>query len=260
MTKKEFPEISKKETMLAGLYYNPYNLEEALLFSEENNLSENKILGSRSDLEFIEIKNGGAGIFKDRSEYEKGDLFINRERAAYLVDSFLGFNFVPPTVIRDIKGKRGSFQQFVTDAKTTYEVKKEEIPKEELMKLDIFDFIIRMRDRSGLNVLVKRNKIYAIDHELAFNTTGGGSDFFFPPHLADVPLPEEVIVGLENFTRSAENQATLRDLLNELLPEKEVEITFRRIHAIQQLISGKGFLSSTDIEVLQIIAKQDKEE
>ena len=176
------------------------------------------------------------------------------ERAAYLVDKFLGFNLVPPTTIRSIDGEIGSLQQFIPDAqeitvlsgayaKTKME---NEERKKELIKLWIFDYIIWNKDRHGGNVLIKDKKVYAIDNGLAFSTSSLGYwqsyEYFF-----NQPVPDEVIGALEKFypiesegpVNEAveavwrENERVLRDLLLELLSEQDVSACLGRMRLIR---------------------------
>ena len=94
--------------------------------------------GGINETDFVRIEGDGSGVLK--KVREKG--CANRERAAYLIDRFLGFNFVPPTVL---KGEREVLQEFVEDAETadTYgkRAKKETgvsrlpIPKDQILKL-----------------------------------------------------------------------------------------------------------------------------
>lgn len=66
---------------------------------------EGKLLGGIvGSARFVELKDDGSAVYKphDTHEGEKRIELINKERAAYLIDRFLGFNFVPPTVVREL--------------------------------------------------------------------------------------------------------------------------------------------------------------
>ena len=178
-----------------------------------------------------------------------------RERAAYLVDKFLGFNLVSPTTIRNIDGEVGSLQKFIFDAEELKTLEgfyykefntRTEERKQELIKLWIFDYIIWNKDRHGGNVLIKDKKVYAIDNGMAFSRAFSVeykpyTTFF--NHL----VPSEVIEALEKFypieseepVNEAveavwrENERVLRDLLLELLSEKEVSACLGRMRLIR---------------------------
>lgn len=100
--------------------------------AEEKNLREISIIeSSKRGLEgyadFYETKDCKGGVFK---EGKRGS--IRSERAAYLVDKFLGFDLVPTTVIKTIEGKEGSFQRFIPDARTGLELSNASIPRDGL--------------------------------------------------------------------------------------------------------------------------------
>jgi len=150
--------------------------EEDILKSYEK--KESRLLrGVLNKVLFVELKDDGAGIFKPKSGEHEGlrkvvqaGTYFRRERAAYLVDRFLGFGLIPPTVIREIDGEIGSMQQFIPDAKTEYQVSKDELAgdssQQQLMKLWILDYIICSSDRK--DNLFKDGKIWAIDNGLSF--------------------------------------------------------------------------------------------
>lgn len=208
---------------------------------------------------FVELKDDGSGIFKPkekeryglRNNIESGTCY-RRERAAYLVDRFLDFDLVPPTVIRKLDGQEGSMQQFVQDAKMPYqmdrgELLKNETTRDQLMKLWIFDYIVFNSDRHDANLLAKNDKIYAIDNELTFgdNYTKHYREFY------DEELPKEALDKLENFAGWQNGLNLLKDLLLELLSEKEVEALFKRIENIRSMIKmGQGKIRSKDSKKL----------
>lgn len=141
----------------------PRTQEEEILERGER-ISSAKLDGGSGSVYFVSFKNDGDGVFKPKSGSEK-------ERAAYLVDRFIGFDFVPPTVVRTIDGERGSVQKFIADAKEICDTPQEERDsryKPDLIKLWIFDYIIWNADRHGGNALVKNGKVYAIDHGYTF--------------------------------------------------------------------------------------------
>lgn len=83
--------------------------------AEEKNLRVIDIIPSTKrqlseDVFYYETTDGIGGVFKPGYRYKS-------ERAAYLVDKFFKFDLIPTTVIRNIEGKEGSFQQFIPNAK-----------------------------------------------------------------------------------------------------------------------------------------------
>ena len=216
---------------------------------ESGDIEKNSPLKGYSYLEFVKIKDDGSGIFK-REEEDKKE--VNRERAAYLVNLFLGFDFVPPTVLRRIGEKYGSVQQFIENGKVASMVQKEDIPKEELLKLNIFDYIINNGDRHKKNYLIRDGKIVAIDHGVAFSYYSGLSDHSKAnwSRTMGVAISQEIKDKLALFVSSESKGRILKDLLYELIDEKNVKLIFKRAEAIHDVISKDGSVSQTKLDDL----------
>jgi len=234
------PQEIKKEK----LDFFPSTPEEEILKSREK-IGKEILRGGANYSEHIKLKDDGSGIFKPKRGEKKrlrcveGGTFYKRERAAYLVDKFLGFELVPPTIIREIEGEVGSFQQYIQDAKSGYEVDKNEIKMVEMIKMRVFDYIIWNTDRFGSNFLVKGKKLWAIDNGLSFCRESAANGFF--PIGLNVLLnqyiPQEVIDKLEKFFSWDDGKKILKDLLLELLDKDEVDACFKRMEIITDLIS-----------------------
>lgn len=195
---------------------------------------EGELLGGIiGDARFVKIRDNGGGVFKPHSRYEndRKRSFVSRERAAYLISRFLGFNFVPPTVIKMVDGKEGSLQEFVEDAQIGGEVEYEEIDQHERAKLNIFDSLIANVDRHCGNYLVKDGKIFAIDHGYTLDLGGLTSGF-------DIDnVPSDIAGKLRKFVESEEQKSILRDLLVELLGESVAGQFIKRVNAFVESIN-----------------------
>jgi hypothetical protein len=208
---------------------------------------------------FVELKDDGAGVFKPANsevayrEHAEAGTYYKRERAAYLVDKFLGFNLVPPTVIRKINNQDGSFQEFIPDAKTYSECQfsdseedREQIQgdtwRSEAIKLWIFDYIIYNSDRNKGNLLIKNGKISVIDNggTFAADKLDRVVDFY------NVSIPEEIKSNVAHLISNEQNQNALKTLLSELLSPGEVEAFFFRVKAIGKIMAEKGKISFDD--------------
>lgn len=192
---------------------------------------------------FVEFR-GGAGIFKSKlhKEINMEEGATLRERAAYLVDKFLGFGLVPTTVIKNIDGKEGSVQKFISGAKDGWEVSKEELLsyKADLLKIGLLDYITWNQDRGIINsgnILLKGGKLYAIDNSLSFH---GKEEPYYFDALFDNPVPKEIIDGLNNFSSSNELKEELRGKLKDLLPENEASACLKRIEKACDIILEEG--------------------
>ena len=236
----EEPEKGNEDTKKREKAFPALSPEEEILMSDEVKLTEKLLEGAPGPVAFVEIKDDGAGIFKE--------IGCKKERAAYIVDRLFGFNMVPPTVLRDIKGKRGSLQQFVPDTKFIVDIDAKEVPDQELMKLGLFDFFLGNFDRNPSNFLIKDRKIFAIDHALAF---WPGPPFLSAASFLDSrylnffgqPVPEEIKKSIIEFSTQEEEIKRLRDSLEELLNEEEVDTFFKRLEYLIQCVKRGQFFS-----------------
>lgn len=238
-------ELPKEETEKRK---NPLSSTEEEILERREKVSSKDIKVGISRPIFVEFKDDGAGIFKLNSREKIGhEGSYKKERAAYLADRFLGFGLVPPTVIREIDGEIGSVQEFVPDAKTAAEAyltpaegqeptltkEQKQSLKSELFKLWFFDYLLYNGDRHGGNLLVKDNKIYAIDNGWTFKK----SNFYWPfCRFFDTPIPQEVKDAFERFYSWTEGKEILRDLLSELLDKDEVDCFFKRVEVVEQFV------------------------
>ena len=201
--------------------------QEVILESRDFEREGELLGGIIGDAQFVKIRDDGGGVFKPHTGYEGSTKteFIARERAAYLISRFLGFDFVPPTVIKVVNGEEGSLQEFVEDAQVGSEVRDGDVLNEEMSKLAIFDSLIDNLDRHSGNYLVKGGRIFAIDHGYTFQSManleyGEMSEDHIPADLAD---------KLRRFSSLQEQQDILRDLLGELLGSDIVDAFMKRV-------------------------------
>lgn len=205
--------------------------------------------GGMNKTVFINIVDDGSGIFKPAmgevaifTGIPKGT-YHKRERAAYLVSQMLGFNFVPPTVIREIDGEVGSVQQFIPDAKSLHQASDHEFGPEDLRKLWIFDLLIYNADRRGPNCLVKDGHLIPIDHGCCF----GPAFLRTYQGFMDQPIPADLIENLKQFAAWENNKSALRQLLLELLVEPEVDAFFARLERVTKDLVAQGHLTYSAI-------------
>ncbi|PIR41993.1 MAG: hypothetical protein COV30_00790 [Candidatus Yanofskybacteria bacterium CG10_big_fil_rev_8_21_14_0_10_37_15] len=228
----------------------PFETPEEIILENHEKESNKPLNGGCNKTEFVEIKDDGSGIFKPKNGEDdcgrrnvKAGSYFRRERASYIIDKFLRFNLVPPTVIREIDGEIGSLQQFIPDAQTGFETSRSElildkILCQQLIKLWIFDYIIYNSDRHQENFLVKlkEKKIYAIDHGLSF-----GNDYLkFYEEFFETPIPLEISDGIERFLSWKEGKELCEELLEELISPEEVKACMRRIERILKIIKNHG--------------------
>lgn len=95
-----------------------------------------------------------------------------REVAAYRLAKLLGWNFIPPTVLRDGPEGIGSLQLFIShDPQSHFFVQRERpelVPQ--LQRMALFDFVTNNADRKGGHCLLdSEDRIWGIDHGLCFH-------------------------------------------------------------------------------------------
>lgn len=94
----------------------------------------------------------------------------NREFAAYLTSEQLGFDCVPPTVLRDGPFGYGMVQLWIDidEAMDLAELYRQDLS--ELRKLALFDAVINNTDRKIGHLLpISEDKIYGCDHGVTFH-------------------------------------------------------------------------------------------
>ena len=222
----------------------PYEAPEEAVLESYDKRDAKKLSGGINHVELVQLKDDGSGVFKpvqgEISHFNFGVIagsLYKRERAAYLVNRFLNFDLVPPTVIREIDGVLGSLQQFINDAEPGYEI---DDSKHQLLywKMQIFDYLIGNADRHFGNFLVKSDRLYAIDHGYSFVESCRHDISRYSGRV----LPADLVAGLKEFWENEELKGTLRELLGELLSPDEVGGFFQRLKRVVESISEDGVL------------------
>ena len=124
-----------------------------------------------------EEADGAHAIYKPRAgerplwDFPTGTL-CQREAAAFVVSEFLGWEVVPPTVLRDGPMGAGSVQLFVPhDPARHYFVLVEDARHHaELARMALFDLLVNNADRKGSHVLrAADGHLWGVDHGLTFH-------------------------------------------------------------------------------------------
>jgi hypothetical protein len=120
----------------------------------------------------LDFRNGIKALFKPTPNPKSRYAFATCERcevAAYRLDRVLEFDIVPMTVLRTIRGVRGSAQYFIQERKENL------VPgvgkfTESFNRMAVFDYIVGNSDRHEDNWLywVDQDRVIAIDHGLSF--------------------------------------------------------------------------------------------
>jgi uncharacterized repeat protein (TIGR03843 family) len=178
-------------------------------------------------------------------DFPEGTLCL-REFAAYLVSDTLGWDIVPPTVLRNGEHGFGSVQLFVENDPNQhfFTFRDDAAACAELRKICVFDLVTNNADRkSGHCLRDTSGKVWAIDHGITFN-----SDYKLRTVIWDFagePIAPEVIGDLHHLSAELKPQAALGKALRQLLDESEIKALHKRIDG---LIKIKTFPSPNRYE------------
>lgn len=162
-------------------------------------------------------------------DFAKGSLAA-REVAAYLTSSSLGWQLIPPTVLRpDGPAGSGSLQFYVDlDVGHHYfTFSKEE--KNRLRPLAVFDLVINNADRKAGHILVgSEQQIWSIDHGVCFHVEDKLRTVIWD--FAMEPIPVKLLEDLERFRDRLISDQPLKKEYMELISESELEALTKRIN------------------------------
>ena len=169
-------------------------------------------------------------------DFAEGSLCM-RELASYLVSSSLGWNLVPPTVLRNGPHGLGSMQLFIDNDPNNHFFTFRENPEiaDELQRLVVFDLITNNADRkSGHCLLGNDGHLWAIDHGITFNVDHKLRTVIWD--FANQPLPLAIIEDLQHLRQEIDHiDADLMVMLTELLTSAEIKAFKRRLDGIIHL-------------------------
>lgn len=143
-------------------------------------------------------------------DFPSGTL-CNREVAAFVVSDALGWDLVPPTVLREGPAGIGSLQWFIdedpeADVRTALSTH-----ADELMRIVLFDVIANNADRKGGHVLLdKTGGIWAIDHGVCFAAEHKLRTILWVHEEA--PIPDALLDDVARFAQSDKQE--IRGLLD----------------------------------------------
>ena len=165
-------------------------------------------------------------------DFPRGTL-CRREVAAFVVSSALGFDLVPPTVLRDGPYGVGSVQLFIESDESAhiFTMQKEGGYDAVLRKLVLFDCLINNADRkSGHCLKATDGRMWAIDHGIAFH---------YEPKLRTVVwdyvgerFAKDDAAALAQFRDRLNANDDVAQMLGDLLDKAEVRALRRRLDSL----------------------------
>lgn len=179
------------------------------------------------------------GVYKPRKgerplwDFPDGTL-CNREVASFLTSQALGWQIVPPTVLRDGPHGVGSLQFYIDHDPTVNYFSFDESLRPQLRKIAVFDYIINNADRKGGHCLVdKQNHVWGIDHGITFNVDHKLRTVIWD--FAGEPVPDDLLVDVDDLCSELEdaNSAYLKTL-STLLDAAEIRAFKSRVRRLLQ--------------------------
>ncbi|MFN2138647.1 MAG: SCO1664 family protein [Candidatus Promineifilaceae bacterium] len=167
-------------------------------------------------------------------DFPRGTLSL-RERAAFVVSEFLGWNLVPPTVLREGQHGPGSVQLFIAHDPSQHYFALEGDPlfRYALQKMALMDHVINNADRKGGHVIIEQppeddraplptsDHLWGIDHGICFHSEYKLRTVIW--EFAGEAIPKQLLAELGQFYRMlADENSELRLNLAPLLSDEEI--------------------------------------
>lgn len=173
----------------------------------------------------------GLAIYKPRRgesplwDFPSGTLY-RREYAAWLLSQCIGWDFIPPTVVRDGPYGIGSVQWYIDpDQDTGYEELLERDPLR-MQQMALFDAISNNADRKAGHCLPGTDgRAWGIDHGLTFNLDYKLRTVIW--EFRGQPIPDALATDLRRFQADGLDAATAR--LSPWLDPAEIRRTWKRL-------------------------------
>lgn len=162
-------------------------------------------------------------------DFPRGTL-CQREVAAYLVSEALGWQLVPPTVLRDGPYGIGSVQLFIDADQEAHllTMQKEGGYEEALERLAVFDVITNNADRkSGHCLKGTDGRLWAIDHGICFHADQKLRTVLWD--FAGQPLSARLLTDLRALRAHLRDDQPLCQTLAGLLAQDELRALRRRL-------------------------------
>lgn len=157
-----------------------------------------------------------------------------RETAAFHTSQELGWEIVPPTVLRDGPHGLGSVQLYIDhDPEVNYFSFTEDV-RPQLQRMAAFDHIVNNADRKGGHCLIDRSgHLWGIDHGITFNIDHKLRTVIWD--FAGQPIPDALLSDMERLCSQLDNaNSEYRRKLDNLLDIREIMAFQRRIQKLLQ--------------------------
>lgn len=169
-----------------------------------------------------------------------------REYAAYLVSNALGWDLIPPTVLRKGGHGLGSVQLFIEHDPNQHYFTFEGQPlfRESLQKLVLLDVVINNADRKGGHVIIEKEpqglniaqenspgRLWGIDHGISFHHEYKLRTVIW--EFAGMPIPQSMLLDLISLQDKIDDKSSkLSKELSSLLTGKELAAFADRVNKL----------------------------
>jgi uncharacterized repeat protein (TIGR03843 family) len=208
---------------------------------EQGEIERHELVPSGSNYVFVlhlktESAGEGLAIYKpERGEaplwdYPSGALY-KREMATCVIALALGWEMVPPMVVRDGPYGVGTAQLFIEhDSRITF-FNLRDSRTADLQRMAVFDAIVNNGDRKGGHCLLGVDgRIWGIDHGLTFHAENKLRTVIWD--YADEPIPEELIGDVSRLQGCLESDRELLAQLRDLITRQEVGALRQRVEGL----------------------------
>jgi uncharacterized repeat protein (TIGR03843 family) len=156
----------------------------------------------------------------------------SREVAAYLTSQALGWNLVPPTVLRpDGPAGSGSLQLYVDADADLHYFSFSEDEKQRLKHVALFDILINNTDRKGGHVLMSPDgHIWSIDHGVCFHKEDKLRTVIWD--FACETIPEALLADTRSFHEKLLNDQDLKEKYLAFISEDELSSLLKRTNRV----------------------------
>jgi hypothetical protein len=169
-----------------------------------------------------------------------------REYAAFLISNGLGWDLVPPTVLRPGEHGTGSVQLFIEHDPNQHYFTFEGQPlfRSPLQKIVLLDVVINNADRKGGHVIIEESmppeaalpsigpgRLWGIDHGICFHHEYKLRTVIW--EFAGTAIPQALLADLQGLSEElAGTESALRVQLQSLLTAEEINACQERIRAL----------------------------
>lgn len=169
-------------------------------------------------------------------DFPQGTL-CQREEAAFVVSHALGWDVIPPTVMRQGQHGLGTVQVFIEhDPERHYfTIEGDPFFRHQLEKIALLDILINNADRKAGHVLLQESedeanpgRLWGIDHGICFHTDAKLRTVIW--EFAGSPIPDRLLADLRALKeRLASPDDEVTNALSQLLAAPELQALQRRL-------------------------------